>query len=185
MAKASAKSSSKASVKVVINERRRPIRRRKVVQKKMVELPPVRIYHEHFSQPTFAQLPPTPKQEPPVFAARPPLVGMTPPMGMTEARPPLLGMMDQLAADVKRQFDAGYNSETPLVGYTPPPRTPPTLYTVPPSTLADIKREVDTIFSREPVPNVFPGSIEPRTLFAEDRLAQAFDAGHIVTRRGQ
>ena len=172
MAKASAKSSSKASVKVVINERRRPIRRRKAVQKKVVELPPVRIYHEHFSQPTFAQLPPTPKpKEPPVLEARPPLVGM--------------GMMDQLAADVKRKFDAEFNRESPVVGYTPPPRTPPTAYTVPPSTLAEIKREVDTIFSREPVPNTFPGSIEPRTLFAEDRLAQAFDAGHIVTRRGQ
>jgi hypothetical protein len=154
MAKATAKSSSKASVKVVINERR-PIRRRRVVQKKMVELPPVRIYHEYFSQPTFAQLPQTPKQEPPVLQARPTPVGL------------------------------GVREETPVVAMTPPPRTPPTLYTVAPSTLAAIKREVDTIFSREPVPNVFPGSIEPRTLFADDRLAQAFDAGHIVARRGQ
>jgi hypothetical protein len=153
MAKASAKSSSKASVKVVINERR-PIRRRRVVQKKMVELPPVRIYHEYFSQPTFAQLPQTPKQEPPVLQARPTPVGL------------------------------GVREETPVVAMTPPPRTPPTLYTVAPSTLAAIKREVDTIFSREPVPNVFPGSIEPRTLFT-DRLEQAFDAGHIVARRGQ
>ena len=151
MAKATAKSSSKASVKVVINERR-TIRRRRVVQKKMVELPPVRIYHEYFSQPTFAQLP-TARPEVPVDTKAPP-VGI----------PPV---------------------ETPIVGYTPPPRTPPTLYTVAPSTLADIKREVDTIFSREPVPNVFPGSIEPRTLFADDRLAQAFDAGHIVSRRGR
>ena len=150
MAKASAKSSSKASVKVVINEHRRPIRRRKVVQKKMVELPPVRIYHEYFSQPTFAQLPKT---------AGVPVETRAPPVGI----PPV---------------------ETPVVGYTPPPRTPPTLYTVAPSTLAEIKREVDTIFSREPVPNVFPGSIEPRTLFA-DRLTQAFDAGHIVSRRGR
>jgi hypothetical protein len=153
MAKASAKSSSKASVKVVINERR-PIRRRKVVQKKPVELPPVRIYHEYFSQPTFAQLPQTPKQEPPVLQTRPTPVGL------------------------------GVREETPVVAMTPPPRTPPTLYTVAPSTLAAIKREVDTIFSREPVPNVFPGSIEPRTLFT-DRLEQAFDAGHIVARRGQ
>ena len=153
MPKASAKSSSKASVKVVINEHRRPIRRRRVVQKKMVELPPVRIYHEYFSQPTFAQLPP----------ARPevPVDTKAPPVGL------------------------GVRAETPVVGYTPPPRTPPTLYTVAPSTLADIKREVDTIFSREPVPNLFPGSIEPRTLFADDRLAQAFDAGHIVSRRGR
>ena len=153
MAKASAKSSSKASVKVVINERRRPIRRRKVQRK--VELPPVRIYHEYFSQPTFAQLPQTPKQEPPVLQARPTPVGL------------------------------GVREETPVVAMTPPPRTPPTLYTVAPSTLAAIKREVDTIFSREPVPNVFSGSIEPRTLFADDRLAEAFDAGHIVARRGQ
>jgi hypothetical protein len=155
MAKASAKSSSKASVQVVINERRRPIRRRKAVPRKMVELPPVRIYHEYFSQPTFAQLPQTPKQEPPVLQARPTPVGL------------------------------GVREETPVVAMTPPPRTPPTLYTVAPSTLAAIKREVDTIFSREPVPNVFSGSIEPRTLFADDRLAQAFDAGHIVARRGQ
>jgi hypothetical protein len=154
MPKASAKSSSKASVKVVINERR-PIRRRRVVQKKMVELPPVRIYHEYFSQPTFAQLPQTPKQEPPVLQARPTPVGL------------------------------GVREETPVVAMTPPSRTPPTLYTVAPSTLAEIKREVDTIFSREPVPNVFPGSIEPRTLFTDERLAQAFDAGHIVARRGQ
>jgi hypothetical protein len=151
MAKASAKSSSKASVRVVINEHRRPIRRRKALQKKMVELPPVRIYHEYFSQPTFAQLPKTTSV---------PVETIAPPVGI----PPV---------------------ETPIVGYTPPPRTPPTLYTVAPSTLADIKREVDTIFSREPVPNVFPGSIEPRTLFADDRLAQAFDAGHIVSRRGR
>ena len=151
MAKASAKSSSKASVKVVISEHRRPIRRRKVVQKKMVELPPVRIYHEYFSQPTFAQLPKT---------TGVPIETRAPPVGI----PPV---------------------ETPVVGYTPSPRTPPTLYTVAPSTLAEIKREVDTIFSREPVPNVFPGPIEPRTLFADDRLAQAFDAGHIVSRRGQ
>ena len=150
MAKATAKSSSKASVKVVINEHRRPIRRRKVNQKKMVELPPVRIYHEYFSQPTFAQLPTTR-----------PEVRSTPPVGL------------------------GVREETPVVAMTPPPRTPPTLYTVPPSTLAEIKREVETIFSRPPVPNVFPGSIEPRTLFADERLAQAFDAGHIVTRRGQ
>ncbi len=154
MAKATAKSSSKASVKVVINERR-PIRRRKMVQKKPVELPPVRIYHEYFSQPTFAQLPQTPKQEPPVLQARPTPVGL------------------------------GVREETPVVAMTPPSRTPPTLYTVAPSTLAEIKREVDTIFSREPVPNVFPGSIEPRTLFTDERLAQAFDAGHIVARRGQ
>ncbi len=55
MAKATAKSSSKASVKVVINEHRRHIRPRKVVQKKMVELPPVRIYHEYFSVRTTAE----------------------------------------------------------------------------------------------------------------------------------
>jgi hypothetical protein len=79
----------------------------------------------------------------------------------------------------------GVREETPVVAMTPPPRTPPTLYTVAPSTLAEIKREVEAIFSRPPVPNVFSGSIEPRTLFADERLAQAFDAGHIVTRRGQ
>ena len=152
MAKATAKSSSKASVKVVINEHRRPVRRRKVVQKKMVELPPVRIYHEYFSQPTFAQLPKT---------IDVPVGTRTPPVGL------------------------GVREETPVVAMTPPPRTPPTLYTVAPSTLAEIKREVEAIFSRPPVPNVFPGSIEPRTLFADERLAQAFDAGHIVTRRGQ
>jgi hypothetical protein len=152
MAKATAKSSSKASVKVVINEHRRPVRRRKVVQKKMVELPPVRIYHEYFSQPTFAQLPKT----------------IDDPVG---TRAPPIGL--------------GVREETPVVAMTPPPRTPPTLYTVAPSTLAEIKREVEAIFSRPPVPNVFSGSIEPRTLFADERLAQAFDAGHIVTRRGQ
>jgi hypothetical protein len=152
MAKATAKSSSKASVKVVINEHRRPIRRRKVVQKKMVELPPVRIYHEYFSQPTFAQLPKT----------------IDVPVG---TRAPPIGLR--------------VREETPVVAMTPPPRTPPTLYTVAPSTLAEIKREVEAIFSRPPVPNVFSGSIEPRTLFADERLAQAFDAGHIVTRRGQ
>jgi hypothetical protein len=152
MAKATAKSSSKASVKVVINERRRTIRRRKVVQKKPVELPPVRIYHEYFSQPTFAQLPKT---------TGVPIETRAPPVGL------------------------GVREETPVVAMTPPPRTPPTLYTVAPSTLAEIKREVEAIFSRPPVHNVFPGSIEPRTLFADERLAQAFDAGHIVTRRGQ
>ncbi len=164
MAKATAKSSSKASVKVVINERR-PIRRRRVVQKKMVELPPVRIYHEYFSQPTFAQLPP----------ARPevPVDTKAPPVGLR------------------------VRAETPIVGYTPPPQTPITIPdTTPQRSLgvmaqvaADAKRKFDTQFSREqfsrePVPNVFPGSIEPRTLFT-DRLEQAFDAGHIVSRRGQ
>jgi hypothetical protein len=162
MAKATAKSSSKASVKVVINERR-PIRRRKAVPRKVVELPPVRIYHEYFSQPTFAQLPKT---------TGVPIETQAPPVGLGVPRStPSVGL--------------GVREETPIVGYTPPPRTPPTLYTVAPSTLAEIKREVETIFSREPVPNVFPGSIEPRTLFADERLAQAFDAGHIVTRRGQ
>jgi hypothetical protein len=160
MAKASAKSSSKTSVKVVINERR-PIRRRRVVQKKMVELPPVRIYHEYFSQPTFAQLPP----------ARPevPVDTKAPPVGL------------------------GVRAETPIVGYTPPPQTPIMIPdTTPQRSLgvmaqvaAEAKRKFDAQFSREPVPNVFPGSIEPRTLFADDRLAQAFDAGHIVARRGQ
>ena len=160
MAKASAKSSSKASVKVVINERR-PIRRRKVVQKKTVELPPVRIYHEYFSQPTFAQLPP----------ARPevPVDTKAPPVGL------------------------GVRAETPVVGYTPPPQTPITIPdTTPQRSLgvmaqvaAEAKRKFDAQFSREPVPNVFPGAIEPRTLFADDRLAQAFDAGHIVSRRGR
>jgi hypothetical protein len=160
MAKASAKSSSKASVKVVINERR-PIRRRKVVQKKLVELPPVRIYHEYFSQPTFAQLPP----------ARPevPVDTKAPPVGL------------------------GVRAETPVVGYTPPPQTPITIPdTTPQRSLgvmaqvaAEAKRKFDAQFSREPVPNVFPGAIEPRTLFADDRLAQAFDAGHIVSRRGR
>jgi hypothetical protein len=160
MAKASAKSSSKASVKVVINERR-PIRRRRVVQKKMVELPPVRIYHEYFSQPTFAQLPP----------ARPevPVDTRAPPVGL------------------------GVRAETPIVGYTPPPQTPITIPdTTPQRSLgvmaqvaAEAKRKFDAQFSREPVPNVFPGAIEPRALFADDRLAQAFDAGHIVSRRGR
>jgi hypothetical protein len=160
MAKASAKSSSKASVKVVISERR-PIRRRRVVQKKMVELPPVRIYYEYFSQPTFAQLPP----------ARPevPVDTKAPPVGL------------------------GVRAETPIVGYTPPPQTPITIPdTTPQRSLgvmaqvaAEAKRKFDAQFSREPVPNVFPGAIEPRTLFADDRLAQAFDAGHIVSRRGR
>jgi hypothetical protein len=138
---------------VVINELRRPIRRRKVVQKKMIELPPVRIYHEYFSQPTFPQLPSTGPEVPRSTSA--------PPVGL------------------------GVRAETPVIAMTPPPRTPPTVYTIAPSTLAEIKREVDTIFSREPVPNVFSGSIEPRTLFATDALEQAFDAGHIVTRRGR
>ena len=160
MAKASAKSSSKASVKVVINERR-PIRRRRVVQKKMVELPPVRIYHEYFSQPTFAQLPP----------ARPevPVDTKAPPVGL------------------------GVRAETPIVGYTPPPQTPITIPdTTPQRSLgvmaqvaAEAKRKFDAQFSREPVPNVFSGSIEPRTLFANEALEQAFDAGHIVSRRGR
>jgi hypothetical protein len=161
MAKATAKSSSKASVKVVINERR-PIRRRRVVQKKkMVELPPVRIYHEYFSQPTFAQLPP----------ARPevPVDTKAPPVGL------------------------GVRAETPIVGYTPPPQTPITIPdTTPQRSLgvmaqvaAEAKRKFDAQFSREPVPNVFPGSIEPRTLFANEALEQAFDAGHIVSRRGR
>ena len=163
MAKASAKSSSKATVKVVINERRRPSRRRKVVAKKPVELPPVRIYHESFSKPSFAPLPPTvplPKQE---------LLGVQEPM--PEASPP-------------------------VVGITPPPRTPPTPITIPDTTpqrsigmmaevAAEAKRRFDAQFSREPVPNVFPGSIEPRTLFANEALEQAFDAGHIVSRRGR
>ena len=39
----------------------------------------VRVYHEYYSQPTFAQLPPTQKQEPHVFEPKPPLMGMTPP----------------------------------------------------------------------------------------------------------
>ena len=161
MPKASAKSSSKASVKVVINERR-PIRRRRVVvQKKMVELPPVRIFHEYFSQPTFAQLPP----------ARPevPVDTKAPPVGL------------------------GVRAETPIVGYTPPPQTPITIPdTTPQRSLgvmaqvaAEAKRKFDAQFSREPVPNVFPGSIEPRTLFANEALEQAFDAGHIVSRRGR
>ena len=161
MPKASAKSSSKASVKVVINERR-PIRRRRVVQKKkMAELPPVRIYHEYFSQPTFAQLPP----------ARPevPVDTKAPPVGL------------------------GVRAETPIVGYTPPPRTPITIPdTTPQRSLgvmaqvaAEAKRKFDAQFSREPVPNVFSGAIEPRTLFANEALEQAFDAGHIVSRRGR
>ena len=160
MAKATAKSSSKASVKVVINERR-PIRRRRVVQKKMIELPPVRIYHEYFSQPTFAQLPP----------ARPevPVDTKAPPVGL------------------------GVRTETPVVGYTPPPQTPITIPdTTPQRSLgvmaqvaAEAKRKFDAQFSREPVPNVFSGSIEPRTLFANEALEQAFDAGHIVSRRGR
>ena len=161
MPKASAKSSSKASVKVVINEHRRPIRRRRVVQKKMVELPPVRIYHEYFSQPTFAQLPPA-RLEVPVDTKAPP-VGL------------------------------GVRAETPIVGYTPPPQTPITIPdTTPQRSLgvmaqvaAEAKRKFDAQFSREPVPNVFPGSIEPRTLFANEALEQAFDAGHIVSRRGR
>jgi hypothetical protein len=160
MVKATAKSSSKASVKVVINERR-PIRRRKVVQKKTVELPPVRIYHEYFSQPTFAQLPPA-RPEVPV-----------------ETRAPPVGL--------------GVRAETPVVGYTPLPQTPIVIPdTSPPRSLgvmaqvaAEAKRKFDAQFSREPVPNVFSGAIEPRTLFADDRLAQAFDAGHIVSRRGR
>ncbi len=161
MAKATAKSSSKASVKVVISERR-PIRRRRVVQKKMVELPPVRIYHEYFSQPTFAQLPPTRSDVP----------NSTPPVGL------------------------GVRAETPVIAMTPPPRTPQTPIVIPDTTpqrslgvmaqvAAEAKRKFDAQFSREPVPNVFPGSIEPRTLFADDRLTQAFDAGHIVSRRGR
>jgi hypothetical protein len=159
MAKATAKSSSKATVKVVINERRRVSRKRKAVAKKPAELPPIRIFHEYFSQPTFAQLPntlPTPKQET---------------LGVPEASPP-------------------------LVGITPPPRTPPTPITIPDTTpqrsggmmaqvAADAKRKFDAQFSREPVPNVFSGAIEPRTLFANEALEQAFDAGHIVSRRGR
>jgi hypothetical protein len=160
MAKATAKSSSKASVKVVINERR-PIRRRKVVQKKTVELPPVRIYHEYFSQPTFAQLPPA-RPEVPV-----------------ETRAPPVGL--------------GVRAETPVVGYTPLPQTPIVIPdTSPPRSLgvmaqvaAEAKRKFDAQFSREPVPNVFSGAIEPRTLFANEALEQAFDAGHIVSRRGR
>ena len=160
MAKATAKSSSKATVKVVINERRRVSRRRKAVAKKPAELPPVRIYHEYFSQPTFAQLPPataSPKQETlgvkePVPEASPPLVGITPPRSPPITIPDTTpqrsgGMMAQVAAEAKRRFD--------------------------------------TQFSREPMPNVFPGAIEPRTLFANEALEQAFDAGHIVSRRGR
>ena len=132
-----------------------------MVQKKMVELPPVRIYHEYFSQPTFAQLPP----------ARPevPVDTKAPPVGL------------------------GVRAETPIVGYTPPPQTPITIPdTTPQRSLgvmaqvaAEAKRKFDAQFSREPVPIVFPGSIEPRTLFANEALEQAFDAGHIVSRRGR
>jgi hypothetical protein len=127
-----------------------------VVAKKPAELPPVRIYHEYFSQPTFAQLQPakpSPKQETlGVPEASPPLVGITPPRSPPITIPDTTpqrsgGMMAQVAADAKRKFDAQ--------------------------------------FSREPVPNVFPGAIEPRTLFANEALEQAFDAGHIVSRRGR
>ena len=84
-------------------------------------------------------------------------------------------------------------AETPIVGYTPLPQTPITIPdTTPQRSLgvmaqvaADAKRKFDAQFSREPVPNVFPGSIEPRTLFANEALEQAFDAGHIVSRRGR
>jgi hypothetical protein len=127
----------------------------------MVELPPVRIYHEYFSQPTFAQLPP----------ARPevPVDTKAPPVGL------------------------GVRAETPIVGYTPPPQTPITIPdTTPQRSLgvmaqvaAEAKRKFDAQFSREPVPNMFSGSIEPRTLFANEALEQAFDAGHIVSRRGR
>jgi len=163
MAKASAKSSSKATVKVVINERRRYSRRRKVADKKPTELPPVRIIHDYCSKPSFGPLPPT---QPPVKQEH---------LGVQEPVP---------------------EPSPPVVGFTPPPRTPPTPISVPdttpPRTLgmmaqvaAEAKRQFDAQFSREPVPNVFPGSIEPRTLFASDALEQAFDAGHIVARRGR
>ena len=139
----------------------------RLFQERWSSFPPVRIYHEYFSQPTYAQLP-----------------SPTIPLGIRdpvlEPAPPPVGML------------------TPsVVGYTPPRRTPPTPITIPDSpalyrpsmmeqVAADARRQFDsTYFSREPVPNVFPGPIEPRTLFADYELAQAFDAGHIVAQRGR